>query len=123
MNKINTHKDLNVYKKAMDFVVLIYKTTKKFPSDEKYGLISQMRRAAVSIPSNISEGAARKNTKEFIQFLYHSLGSAAEIETQLEIAKELEYIDNTEDLNKSLHQIILMLTGLIGSLKKKVTRK
>ena len=69
------------------------------------------------------KGAARKNTKEFIQFLYHSLGSASEIEIQLEIAKELEYIDNSEDLNKSLHQIILMLTGLIGSLKKKVTRK
>ena len=120
MDKINTHKDLNVYKKAMDFVVLIYKTTKKFPSDEKYGLISQMRRAAVSIPSNIAEGAARKNTKEFIQFLYHSLGSAAEIETQLEIAKELGYFHEGIELEKRLHYIINMITKLIKSLKTKI---
>ena len=123
MDKINTHKDLNVYKKAMDFVVLIYKTTKKFPSDEKFGLISQLRRAAVSIPSNIAEGAARKNTKEFIQFLYHSLGSASEIETQIELAKRLNFIDNTKEIDKALHEIIYLLTALIKSLKNKLTDK
>ena len=71
----------------MDFVSSIYKITKDFPDDEKFGLTSQMRRAAISIPSNIAEGAARKNTKEYIQFLYYSLGSASEIETQLDLAE------------------------------------
>lgn len=71
MSEIKNHKDLEVYKEAMNLVVLIYKLTRDFPADEKYGLTSQIRRASISIPSNIAEGAARKNTKEYIQFLYH----------------------------------------------------
>ena len=118
--EIKNHKDLTLYKESMAFVIKIYKLTKRFPADEKYGLISQLRRAAVSIPSNISEGAARKNTKEFIQFLYHSLGSAAEIETQLEIAKELGYFHEGIELEKKLHYIINMITKLIKSLKTKI---
>ena len=123
MSEIKNHKDLTVYKNSIDFVVSIYRLTKSFPSDEKFGLISQLRRAAVSIPSNIAEGAARKNTKEFIQFLYHSLGSASEIETQIELAKRLNFIDNTKEIDKALHEIIYLLTALIKSLKNKLTDK
>ncbi|MFV8360212.1 four helix bundle protein [Flavobacterium sp. LS1P3] len=75
------HKDLDVWKRSMDLVVKVYQITKLFPDTEKYGLSSQMRRAAVSIPSNITEGAARKGDKEFIQFLYISIGSLSELET------------------------------------------
>jgi len=117
---MGTHKDLDVWQLSMDFVVDIYKMTRNFPSDEKFGLISQLRRAAVSIPSNIAEGAARKNTKEFIQFLYHSLGSAAEIETQLELSKRLDFVSNIDDIDKKLHSIIRMLTSLIKSLNNKI---
>ncbi len=116
---IRNHKDLELYKVAVDFVTAIYKLTKTFPGDERFGLMSQMQRAAVSIPSNIAEGAARKNTKEFLQFLYYSLGSAAEIETQITIAKNLGYVKSTENLDGTLQYLIRMLTGLIKSLKKK----
>ena len=120
MSDIKSHKELNVYKDSIDFVLSIYELTKKFPSEEKFGLVSQMRRAAVSIPSNISEGAARKNTKEFIQFLYISLGSAAEIETQMTIAKKLNYYNDEKELEGKLYHIINMLTKLISSLKAKI---
>ena len=118
--EIKSHKDLEVYQKSMDFVIQIYKLTKSFPKEEQYGLISQLRRAAISIPSNIAEGSARKNTKEFIQFLYYSLGSTVEIETQIEISKRLHFLNNTEDLEKMLKSIINMITGLIKSLKRKI---
>lgn len=118
--EIRSHKDLEVYKIAMDFVVRIYKITDDFPKKEQYGLTSQLRRAAISIPSNISEGAARRNTKEFIQFLYYSLGSAAEIETQVEISKRLNFLNDTEDIEKMLKSIINMIAGLIKSLKNKI---
>lgn len=117
---MGTHKDLDVWQLSMDFVIDIYKLTSDFPKEEKYGLSSQIKRASVSIPSNIAEGAARKNTKEFIQFLYYSLGSAAEIETQLELAKRLDYVKNTDNIDKKLHSLIRMLVGLIKSLKNKI---
>ncbi len=117
---IKNHTDLEVYQKSIDFVTQIYELTKLFPKEEKYGLSNQLRRAAVSIPSNISEGAARKNTKEFIQFLYYSLGSAAEIETQVEISKRLKFLKDTEEIEKTLKSIIYMLAGLIKSLKNKI---
>jgi len=118
--EIKSHKDLEVYKDSIKFVVMIYNLTKSLPSEEKFGLISQLRRASVSIPSNISEGAARKNTKEFIQFLYHSLGSATEIETQLEIVNAIGFEVETKDAETELHRIIVKLTRLISSLKRKV---
>jgi four helix bundle protein len=71
MGEIRSHKDLEVYKQSMDLVEDVYKITKTFPNEEKFGLVSQMRRAVVSIVSNIAEGSARKNTREYIQFLYH----------------------------------------------------
>jgi four helix bundle protein len=84
------HKDLEVWKKSMDLVEDVYALSKFFPNDEKFGLTNQIRRASVSVPSNISEGAARKSDKEFIQFLYIALGSLSELETQYLIAVRLK---------------------------------
>ena len=112
---VKTHKDLDVSKKSMDFITLLYKVTTNFPKDEIYGLTNQMRRAAVSIPSNIAEGAARKSNKEYIQFLYIALGSAAELETQLLTSKNVNYIDDKsfDLLIKERDEIARMLFGLI----------
>ena len=90
--KIQTHEDLSVYKKSIDLVEAIYKLTRDFPSDEKFGLISQMRRCAVSVLSNISEGFGRKSKKEIVQFLYISSGSLSELKTQVEISKRFGLI-------------------------------
>lgn len=125
MNKdvttLKTHKDLEVWKKSIDFVTELYKITAIFPKEELYGLTSQMRRAAVSIPSNIAEGAARKSNKEFIQFLYIALGSTVEIETQLIISKNLMLIDEVSfiELDKERNEIGRMLLGLIKYRKTK----
>ena len=119
---MKTHKDLDVWNKAMDFVVLLYKKTKDFPKDEIYSLTNQMRRAAVSIPSNIAEGASRQSNKEYIQFLYIARSSAKELETQLIIANRLEYLSEEDftNLNQDLVNIAKMLTGLINYRKKKL---
>ena len=93
---MGTHEKLDVWKLSVDFVTRIYKITQSFPSEEKFGLTNQMRRAAVSIPSNIAEGAARQSDKENIQFLYISLGSLSELETQLIISQNLGYCDSKE---------------------------
>ena len=97
---MGTHEKLDVWKLSIDFVTHIYKITQSFPSEEKFGLTNQMRRAAVSIPSNIAEGAARKSDKENIQFLYISLGSLSELETQLIISQNLDYCDSNEILSE-----------------------
>jgi four helix bundle protein len=110
-----THKDLVVWQQAMDFVVELYKSTEKMPQSEQYGLTSQMRRAAVSIPSNIAEGAARNHDKEFIQFLYVALGSISELETQLLLAERLCFLKN-QPIDK-LNEIKKMLVGLIKAVK------
>ena len=114
---MKSHKDLDVYKKSLDLVVDVYKMTRSFPKEEKYGLCSQLQRAAVSIPSNIAEGAARKNDKEFIQFLHIALGSAAEIETQVEISKRLGYIPNIS-ITDRVTDIRRMIQGLVTYLRK-----
>ena len=86
---MKTHRDLDVWKKSVSLVTSIYEITKSFPKEEIYGLTNQIRRAAVSVPSNIAEGSARQGNKEFIQFLYIALGSLTELETQLIIARNL----------------------------------
>jgi len=91
-----THKDLDVWKMGLDLVERLYKVTSKFPKEEQFGLIAQMRRATVSIPSNIAEGAARNSKKEFLQYLYIGLGSLSEVETQLLIASRLGYPEDKE---------------------------
>jgi four helix bundle protein len=119
MSEIRSYKDLEVWKKSMDFAEKIYKITSKFPKDENYGLISQVRRAAVSIPSNIAEGSSRNSTKEFIQFLHVANGSLSEIETQLELAFRLKYIED-QSFQPEINHIRSMLFGLIKSLRKKL---
>jgi len=100
---MKTHKDLDVWKQSIALSKDIYQPTKTYPKEEMFGLVSQMRRAAVSIPSNISEGAARRGKKEFVQFLYIALGSASELDAQIEISEitgleidaQCDYIDHT----------------------------
>lgn len=116
---IKSYRDLEVWKKAMDLSVNIYSQTKNFPASEMYGLTSQLRRAAISVPSNIAEGSSRNSTKEFIQFLYMSNGSLSEIETQLEIAIRLNYLEENT-LQPQINHIRSMLSGLIKSLKSKL---
>ena len=119
MDIIKTHKDLDVWKKSVSLVTLIYEKTKGFPKDELYGLTNQIRRSAVSIPSNIAEGSARKGNKEFAQFLYIGLGSLSELETQLIIATNLKYIssEKSEIIMNDLNDIRRMLVGLIKYVK------
>ena len=116
---VRTHKDLDVWKKAVDFVTEIYSVTNAFPKSELYGLTSQIRRAAISVPSNIAEGATRRNNKEFLQFLYISLSSAAEVDTQLLISHNLKFINDEilEQLQSELNTILKMIQGLIKSIK------
>ena len=115
---MRTHKDLDVWKNAIDFVTKIYSVTALFPKSELYGLTSQVRRSAVSIPSNIAEGSARKHTAEFRQFLYIALASAAELDTQLIIAGNLGFIEKPEAeiMQTELTIISKMLQGLIKSI-------
>lgn len=113
--QMKSHKDLQAWQKAMDLVEGIYRLTRTFPDDEKYGLISQMRRAAVSIPSNIAEGAARNGNREFVQYLYIALGSLSEIETQLDIARRLHFVQ--EDLG-SMELMITDIRRMLLGLKK-----
>lgn len=114
--------DLNVYQNVHQFVLEIYKITKSFPNDEKYRLVDQLVRASYSIPSNIAEGNSRNTTKDYINFLYISRGSANEIKYFLLLSKDLNYIDIGlyEDLKIKIENIIKMLNGLISSLKGKI---
>jgi len=118
MSKIRTHKDLDVWNESMDLAFNLYGITKNFPKEEVYGLTSQVRRSAVSIASNIAEGAARSSKKEFTQFLYVSLGSLAELETQLLLAKRLRYLDSNDVAFSKIDKIRQMILGLINYLKK-----
>ena len=113
------HRKLDVWNEAMDLVVVLYEITGAFPKTETYALADQLRRAAVSIPSNIAEGAARQTKKEFVQFLHIARGSASEIDTQLEVAHRLNYIGDEvkSEVNARLDAIGRMLTGLIRSVR------
>lgn len=115
------HEKLDVWNKAIEFVVTIYQITESFPKEEKFGLTSQIRRAAVSIPANIAEGAARESNKESIYFLSNAQGSASEVETELLIAYRLGYLkENTYTETRAiLDSIGRMLIGLSQHLKRK----
>lgn len=121
-DEISSYKDLIVWQKAVSFSVAIYDVTKSFPKQELFGVTSQMRRASVSIASNIAEGCGRTTTKEYLQFLKVSLGSGFEIETQLLIANKLQYCSDQQyqQLQEYLTVIIKMLQKLISSLKRKL---
>jgi four helix bundle protein len=114
-----THKDLDVWKEAIQFVKRVYEATSSFPKSELFGIANQLRRSAVSIPSNIAEGAARGTTKEFIRFLYISLGSLSELETQLIVSKELGY-EFDFDMLEELEGIRKKLLSMIISLKQRI---
>lgn len=115
------YKDLDVYKKSVDFVVDIYRITASFPDNERFGLVSQLRRAAVSIPSNLAEGSGRNGRKELINFLLIARGSLFEVGTQLEISCKLGFIDKEDydKLEERRETIQRMMNALIASLRKK----
>jgi len=119
-NKINSYRDLLVWQKGLELAYLLYEITRSFPQEEKFGLTSQIRRAAVSIPSNIAEGQARYGKKEFIRYLYIAKGSLAELDTQCLIARELGYVEEPQikpillqidELQRMLYSLIEKLGG------------
>ena len=114
------YKDLLVWQKSMDLVVSVYKLMKLLPKDETFNLIDQIRRAVVSIPSNIAEGQSRKNNKEFVQFLYIAKGSKSELETQLDICKRVGYLTDNDlkQTNALLSETSKMLSALIKQLEE-----
>lgn len=117
---LKTYKDLKVWQKAYTLTLEIYKITKKFPKEEIYGLTSQIRRSAVSVISNIAEGYARHYKQEYIQFLNIAYGSLAELETQLMLSKDLDYIDQLsfKQTISQENEVERMLSALIKSLKR-----
>jgi four helix bundle protein len=121
--KARGYKDLLVWRKGIDLVKEIYRMTKPFPADERFGLVSQMRPAAVSVPSNIAEGQARKTTGEFIQFLSHAEGSLAELDTHIVLAVELGYSSSSQvaSATELVSELKRMLNGLRRTLLKAVT--
>lgn len=114
-------KKIQVWQKAHTFVLSVYKTTEHFPREELFGLTSQIRRAATSIPTNIAEGAGRETQQEFVRFIHIATGSASEVEHQLLLAHELGYISkpNCQKLNTDINEIQKMLHGFAKALKSK----
>jgi len=115
---VKTYRDLIVWQKAVQFVTAVYQASRSFPKEETYGLVSQIRRCAVSIPSNIAEGYGRRSTADYLRFLQMAIGSLYELQTQLEIAKNLHYIKETtyQDLYGGSREIERMLSSLISKI-------
>ena len=111
------HKELDAWKVSVDLSVEIYSITKSFPKEEMFGLVQQIRRSAVSVPSNIAEGCARSSSKETIHFLYISLGSLAELETQMIISHKLDYIKEVDEIIAKLSKVKQIILGLVRYLK------
>jgi len=118
---LKNYKELKAWKKAYQLSLKIYRITTKFPPEERYGLTSQIRRAVVSIPSNIAEGYGRKTTPDYIRMLYIAYGSVCELETQILLAGDLAFIEKSElgTLTKDIKEVERMLKALIKSLEKK----
>ena len=112
-------KEFLVWQKSIEFVTEVYEITAKFPAEEKFGLVSQIRRASVSISSNIAEGNSRRSSADYIQFLKIARGSAAEVETQIIISKNLKFVseNNFTELSLKINELLKMLNGLINYLK------
>ena len=119
--KIGGYKDLLVWRKGIDLVKEIYQLTKPFPPEERFGLVSQMRRAAVSIPSNIAEGQARRTTGEFIQFVSQAEGSLAELDTQLVLAEELGYAEPTQVTSAA--DLVAELKRMLNALRRALLKQ
>lgn len=115
---INDYKKLQVWEKSMALVVDVYSLTKNFPGDEKFGIVSQIRRAAVSIPSNIAEGKLRGGDTEFKRFLLIAFASGGELETQLDISSRLDFISSTQfaQISQTVSEVMKMLNALITKL-------
>jgi four helix bundle protein len=117
------HEKLDVWRKAIEFVLEVYKATESFPKEEKFGLTSQVRRAAVSVPANLAEGAARSSRKEFAHFISNAQGSASEVETELLIAYRLGYLSEAKySLLRGAHDDLgKMLNGLSRHVRQRIT--
>ena len=123
MTGITNYKDLIAWQKGMDLVEAVYRVSRVFPPDERYGLVAQVRRAAVSVPSNIAEGYSRRTRTDYLRFLDIARGSANEVETQLLVATRLSFVD-TEHAKETLEltaEVQRVLKGLVNSLKSSVT--
>jgi len=114
------HKKLDLWKLSMDHAVQVYKVTERFPQEERYGITGQIRRAGISIPSNIAEGAARQTRKEFVNYLHMAQGSLSEMDTLLELAKRLEFLplEDWNTLDNDMERMDKMLSGLIRHQKR-----
>ena len=117
--KVKHFKELQIWQKAMVLTKMIYRLTEKFPEREKFGLISQMRRAAVSVPSNIAEGQARQGTREYLQFLSHAGGSLAELETQLLLSEDLGFAKREDTLRAG--ETIAELQKMLAAIRRKLS--
>ncbi|HBU06695.1 MAG TPA: hypothetical protein DEB09_01280 [Candidatus Magasanikbacteria bacterium] len=118
-----SYKDLIVWQKSMDLVVMIYQATENFPKSELYGLVSQIRRSSISIPSNIAEGKMRGTRKDYCHFVRMAFGSGAELETQLEISRRLKFVNENEflEIKNLLEEIMKMLNVMIRKLGEPIT--
>jgi four helix bundle protein len=116
------HHHLHAWQEAMGLVKLVYEVSAAFPREEVYGLTSQVRRAAVSVPSNIAEGAARGTNKEFLQFLYTARGSLSEVETQLLLARDLGFIQDISAIEANIDKVFGLLGGLIKSIQERIKK-
>ena len=114
------HRELRVWQQSIELVEHVYRVTSTFPKEETYGLAQQMRRAAVSVPSNIAEGAARKGTRELLRFASMASGSLAELDAQLEVACRLGYSVDKERLQSQIDAVSALLLAMIGSLRSKL---
>ena len=119
-----SYRKLIAWQKSKALALDIYRCTREFPKDELYGLTSQMRRAAISVPSNIAEGSGRHSRKEFLQFLYHARGSLLELENQVEIARDLEYLDATTcaSILRKAEELGRILNGLVNRFQMELGR-
>lgn len=116
--KVKHYKELKIWQKGMSLARSVYRLTAKFPGDERFGVTSQMRRAAVSVPSNIAEGQARQGTREFLQFLSHASGSLAELETQLSLSVDLGYCSQAETF--AISSEISEIQKMVAAIRRKL---
>jgi four helix bundle protein len=120
MGTIWTHKDLDVWQQSLVLAEVTYRTTRLFPVEERYGLAGQMRRAAVSVLSNIAEGAARRTRPDFLNFLHIARGSLAELDAQTTLAVRLSFAGELDDLQMSIQRVGQMLNGLISKVRRSI---
>ena len=113
------HRDLLAWQQAVELVLVVYGSTKNFPKSELYGLTSQMRRAAVSVPANIAEGAARSGTPELLRFVSIAQGSLSELDTHVEVAHRLGFLENRQPIDEKIARVFQLLIGLAAALKDK----